>query len=74
MLQNIYISDKYCSSELSIHQRNLKITYSAVFNINNKCFFEKIKIFRGNMVSSSKALECDMLVIRTSEIGNRTFV
>ncbi len=24
MLQNIYISDKCCSSELSIHQRNLK--------------------------------------------------
>ncbi len=35
MLQNIYISYKCCSSELSIHQRNLKI-----FNNNNKCFYE----------------------------------
>ncbi len=30
---NISISDKCCSSELSIHQRNLKQFYSAVFNI-----------------------------------------
>ncbi len=43
MLQNISISDKCCSSELSIHQRNLKKIYSAVFiihninNNNNKC-------------------------------------
>ncbi len=33
MLQKISISDKCCSSELSIHQRNLKKFYSAVFNI-----------------------------------------
>ncbi len=33
MLQDISISDKCCSSELSIHQRNLKKFYSAVFNI-----------------------------------------
>ncbi len=33
MLQIISISDKCCSSELSIHQRNLKKFYSAVFNI-----------------------------------------
>ncbi len=33
MLQMISISDKYCSSELSIHQRNLKKLYSTVFNI-----------------------------------------
>ncbi len=53
MLQKIYISDKCCSSELSIHQRNLKKLYSAVFNNNNnnnnnntKCFFEQqIRIF-----------------------------
>ncbi len=31
MLQKISISDKCCSSELSIHQRNLKKLYSAVF-------------------------------------------
>ncbi len=31
MLQNISISDKLCSFELSIHQRNLKKLYSAVF-------------------------------------------
>ncbi len=35
MLQNIYISDKCCSSELSIHQRNLRKC-----NNNNKCFYE----------------------------------
>ncbi len=33
MLRKISISDKCCSSELSIHQRNLKKIYSAVFNI-----------------------------------------
>ncbi len=33
MLQKISISDKYCSSDLSIHQRNLNKIYSAVFNI-----------------------------------------
>ncbi len=33
ILQKISISDKCCSSELSIHQRNLKKIYSAVFNI-----------------------------------------
>ncbi len=33
MLQKISISDKCCSSELSIHQRNMKKFYSAVFNI-----------------------------------------
>ncbi len=33
MLQNISISDKCCSSELCIHQRNQKKLYSAVFNI-----------------------------------------
>ncbi len=33
MIQKISISDKCCSSELSIHQRNLKKFYSAVFNI-----------------------------------------
>ncbi len=44
MLQKISISDKCCCSELSIHQRNLKTFYSAVFiihnnnnNNNNKC-------------------------------------
>ncbi len=33
MLEKISISDKCCSSELSIHQRNLKKIYSAVSNI-----------------------------------------
>ncbi len=33
ILQNISISDKCCSSELSIHQRILKKLYLAVFNI-----------------------------------------
>ncbi len=33
MLQKISISDKCCSSEHSVHQRNLKKFYSAVFNI-----------------------------------------
>ncbi len=33
MLQKISISDSCCSSEPSIHQRNLKKLYSAVFNI-----------------------------------------
>ncbi len=33
MLHNISISDKCCSSECSIHQRNLKKFYSAIFNI-----------------------------------------
>ncbi len=53
MLQNISISDKCCSSELSIHQRNLKKIYSAVFiihnnnNNNNKC----ILIIRNNLKS-----------------------
>jgi len=32
-LQIISISDKCCSSEMYIHQRNLKEIYSAVFNI-----------------------------------------
>ncbi len=33
MLQKISISDKCCSSELSIHQRNLNKFYSAVLNV-----------------------------------------
>ncbi len=33
MLQKVSVSDECCSSELSIHQRNLKKLYSAVFNI-----------------------------------------
>ncbi len=33
MLQKISISDKSCSSELSIHQRNLKKNDLAVFNM-----------------------------------------
>ncbi len=33
MLQKISISDKCCSSELSIHQRNLKKFSSAIFKI-----------------------------------------
>ncbi len=33
MLQNIFITDKRCSIELSIHQRNLKQLYSTVFII-----------------------------------------
>ncbi len=33
MLQKNYFSDKCCFSELSIHQRNLKKIYSAIFNI-----------------------------------------
>ncbi len=39
-------------------------------NISNIYDFEFNKIFPGNMASSTKALECDMLVIRTSGIGH----
>ncbi len=35
LLQSIYISDKCCSSERSIHQRNLKKLYSAIEYIIN---------------------------------------
>ncbi len=51
MLQKISISDKSCSSELSIHQRNLKKNRLSCFqhdnnnnnnnNNNNECFFEQ---------------------------------
>ncbi len=37
-LQKVSISDKCCSSELSIHQSNLKKRNSAVFNIIIKVF------------------------------------
>jgi len=42
MLQKLSISDKCCSSELSIHQIILKKMYTTVFNIdnNNKCFLD----------------------------------
>ncbi len=51
MLQKISISDQLCSSELSIHQRNLKKLFSAVFNNNNnkkkrKCFLAAIQNIR----------------------------
>ncbi len=40
MLQKISISGKCCSSELSIHQRNLKKILLICFqHNNNKCFF-----------------------------------
>ncbi len=41
MLQKIYISDKCCSSELSIHQRNLKKILLSCFqqNNNNNTYF-----------------------------------
>ncbi len=35
MLQKISISEKCCSSECTIHQRNMKKFYTAVFNNNN---------------------------------------
>ncbi len=35
MLQKIYISDKCCSSELSVHQRNLKKILLSCFQHNN---------------------------------------
>ncbi len=35
MLQNIYISDKCCSSELSIHQRNLNKLHPAINHHNH---------------------------------------
>ncbi len=55
-------------------------TFYSKLNILNIYDFGFNKIFPGNLVSStipilsnSKALECDMLVIRTSEIGSRKF-
>ncbi len=33
MLQNIYISDKFCSFELSINNKKTEKLYSALFNI-----------------------------------------
>ncbi len=41
MLQNISISDKCCSFELSIHQGNLKKIDSTGFNNNNNSFSEQ---------------------------------
>ncbi len=56
-------------------------TFYSKLNILNICDFDFNKIFLGNLaspliisiLSNSKALECDMLVIRTFGIGNRTF-
>ncbi len=42
MLQNIYISDKWCSSKLSI-QRNLKTILLSCFQHNN-VFEQQIRI------------------------------
>ncbi len=58
----------------------LDATFYSKLNILNIYDFDFNKIFPGNLVSSSsiiisnsKALESDMPVIRTSEIGNWTF-
>ncbi len=54
------------------------VTFYSKLNILNIYNFGFNKIFPENLASStilsnSKALECDMLVIRTSEIGNSKF-
>ncbi len=54
MLQNISISDKCCSSELFIHQRQLKTTLFCCFPHNNIIIIIAINVFEQHITLSSE--------------------
>ncbi len=54
MLQKIYISDKYCSSELSIHKRNLKKNLSC---LKKKNLSRKLEWFLKDCVTLNSTLK-----------------